>query len=355
MRREAASFSAEFFSNSPTSRSVNENWSLIKNNILALINKHVPSKMSKSFGRRLPWIDTGIKRQMRKREKLYKKARTRNNKEAWTAYKKQRNLVQRKIHYAHDQYISEVIGQSLKEGNPKRFFSYLGIKRTENMSIPVLFSGGNHHVTDATKAEALSSQFSSAFTVEPESGIPSLGPSPYPDISDIIFTQNGISKLLLNIRPCKAAGPDELPARVLKELANEISAPLTFLYQQSFETGELPHDWSQATVTAIYKKGSKLDPGNYRPVSLTCILCKSMEHIVFSHMASFPEDNDILTFRQHGFRPGFSCETQLVSAIHDWALTLNSRGQTDVALLDLVRHLTEYPTHAYFTNWDITE
>ena len=64
---------------------------------------------------------------------------------------------------------------------------------------------------------------------------------------------------------------------------------------------------------------------------------------MFSHVATHLDNNYILTFKQHGFRPGFSCETQLVSAIHDWAQTLEDRGQTDLALLDFSKAFDRVP------------
>ena len=94
-----------------------------------------------------------------------------------------------------------------------------------------LSTNGRHHVTDSSKAEALSAQFSSVFTQEELGDLPNLLPSQYPSVGDIWFTQNGITKLLENIRPDKAAGPDELPAHVLKELAVELSGVLAFLFQ----------------------------------------------------------------------------------------------------------------------------
>ena len=89
-----------------------------------------------------------------------------------------------------------------------------------------------------------------------------------------------------------------------------------------------------ARVTPVYKKGAKHDPGNYRPFSLTCLACKVMEHVVLSHFNKHPAANDIISYLQHGFRAGFSCETQLILAVQDWASILNNHGQVDVLMLD---------------------
>jgi len=91
------------------------------------------------------------------------------------------------------------------------------------------------------------------------------------------------------------------------------------------------------------KKGAKDLPENYRPVSLTSVCSKVLEHIVHSSVCQFLEKNHILTARQHGFRWGFSCETQLVSVIGDWAKSLNSNIRTDVAIFDFSKAFDTVP------------
>ena len=104
--------------------------------------------------------------------------------------------------------------------------------------------------------------------------IPKLAPSVYSDIPFFEIGIDGVVKQLKNLNQNKATGPDELPARVLKETAAEIAPIITHIFQQSYNTSKLPDDWLQALVTPIHKKSLKSDPANYRPISLTCILCK---------------------------------------------------------------------------------
>ena len=85
-----------------------------------------------------------------------------------------------------------------------------------------------------------------------------------------------------------------LKPTVLKNLSNEIALFLSVLFQKSLDSGQVPHDWTKACVTPIFKKGDKSDPINYRPISLTSILCKMMEHIVASNLSRHFEQNDIL-------------------------------------------------------------
>ena len=87
----------------------------------------------------------------------------------------------------------------------------------------------------------------------------------------------GVKKLLLQLKPHKASGPDRLPNRILKELAHELAPSLTALYNQSLSTKVLPEDWKRAFISPVYKKGDVHAPGNYRTVSLTVVACKILE------------------------------------------------------------------------------
>ena len=137
-------------------------------------------------------------------------------------------------------------------------------------------------VTDKDKAETLNSY--SALTNE-QLPLPKISISSYPSIADLQISPEGVAKQLSQLNPYKACGPDELPARVLKKISQSACGWLAFIFQQSLNLNTVPLDWSKALITAIYKKDNKSLPSNYRPISLTSICCKVMEHIALSHMA----------------------------------------------------------------------
>ncbi|KAK4815901.1 hypothetical protein QYF61_009952 [Mycteria americana] len=110
-----------------------------------------------------------------------------------------------------------------------------------------------------------------------------------------------VCDLLHHLDTHKSMGPDEMHPRVLKELADVLTKPLSIIYQQSWLTGEVPVDQRLANVTPIYKKGRKEDPGNYRPVSLTSVPGKLMEQIILSAITRHVEDNQGIKPSQHGF------------------------------------------------------
>ena len=132
----------------------------------------------------------------------------------------------------------------------------------------------------------------------------------------------------------KSTGPDNIHAAFLKNTAFETAPLLTHLFQQSLRSGIVPISWKQANVTPVYKKGDKTDPGNYRPVSLTSLVCKTLEHVLVSQIMKHLESNQILADVQYGFRSNRSSEAQLFLTIDDLARAVDNKLQVDVAILD---------------------
>ena len=154
---------------------------------------------------------------------------------------------------------------------------------------------------------------------------------------NIIITENGINKLLQNINIHKASGPDNIHGRILKECTTQIAPILTTLFSLSLKTGKIPDDWRYASVCPAFRKGDKNNPINYRPISLTCIICKLLEHVVTSSIMKHLEYNNILYDLQHGFRSSRSCETQQVSFIQDLAKSSDKNIQTDLIIMDFAK------------------
>ena len=184
------------------------------------------------------------------------------------------------------------------------------------------------------KAQTLNEYFTSVFTPITTETPPELHVQSAPDINPIIVDTNGVSELLQSLDIHKACGPDGIPARLLKETREIISPSLAFIFQASLQQCSLPLDLKRANIVPLFKKGDRSLPSNYRPVSLTCICSKLLEHIVYSHIYSHFAKYNLLCDQQHGFRQGRSCETQLLLTINDFAESLNNNDQTDVVLLD---------------------
>jgi len=109
---------------------------------------------------------------------------------------------------------------------------------------------------------------------------------------------------------------------------------LTILFKASYSAGVLPADWKCANISPIFKKGSKSDVNNYRPVSLTSVPCKIMESIIRDVLVTHTENNSLITKHQHGFMTGRSCLTNLLEAFESWTRILDAGFGIDIIYLD---------------------
>ena len=150
--------------------------------------------------------------------------------------------------------------------------------------------------------------------------------------------------MLHKLKIHKASGPDQVPARLLKTVADEIAPALSLLFKAALYQGKSPSDWNHALVTPIFKKGDRTQVVNYRPIFLTSIVSKCFEHIVHHHIMLHVDELAILHDAQHGLCRKRSCESQLlVLAIHDLAKSLDSGSQIDAVLLDFSKAFEKVP------------
>ena len=105
--------------------------------------------------------------------------------------------------------------------------------------------------------------------------------------------------------------------------------------------GVLPHQWKTANISPIHKKGPKEEPSNYRPISLTSIPCKILERIVLHYLSETLDT--ILYNRQHGFRSGLGCQTQLCATYHGIAKALDGGSVVHGVILDFQKAFDKVP------------
>ena len=325
--------------------SVNEVWAMFKSGIEKGMAECIPQRLT-SKKDDLPWITSKIKRIIKRRDRLSKKCRnlkTRNNgpipfhlEEEMREIKR---TLQQELRRAYWNYVESLFSSddgSTEYDNRKRFWRFIKHNRTDSTGITELKTADGTTVSDAIpKAEALNQQFKSAFTQETEIKddiLPDI--LPFEEMPEVTFTTNGIEKLLHGLKTHKAAGPDGITPRILKHLAKTLAPILCNIFRLSYDRGEIPDDWREANVVPIYKKGDKSTPANYRPISLTCICCKLMEHVLASNIMRFGDRNNIIFPLQFGFRKNMSCEQQLLGFVSDLHNNLDEGNQTDVLIMD---------------------
>ena len=152
-----------------------------------------------------------------------------------------------------------------------------------------------------------------------------------------------VLKKLRELNPGKTPGLDGWHPLLLKQLADTLALPLSLLFQKSLDEGFLPEDWLRACVTAIHKKGEKNLPGNYRPISLTSIICKLMESIVRDEIVGHMVNNKLFSTNQHGFVPFRDCMTNLLTCLELWTEMIENGEAVDVVYTDFSKAFDSVP------------
>ena len=332
MRKDVSDFARDrYFNGYSDNRSVQENFDLITSFIQESADKHIPSKTSRSVSS-VPWITPEIRRKIRRRNKTHAKAKKTGSSKLRSKFETLRREIKADVKKQHDLYVNNLVGDI--KANPRDFYRYINGQKKDTQGIPPLKRRNGNGVAESEleQADEFNGQFTDVFNKNEHSQVP-LPNRSAPFMNDIVSAV-GVTKLLKGLNPSKALGPDELHPRVLKELASELGPVFAHLFQQSIDTGEIPKEWSLANICPLFKKGDRSLACNYRPVSLTCVPCKLLEHIVCSNIMAHLDEHKLLSDRQHAFRKRHSCETQLITVINDWAKILDIGGQVDTFILD---------------------
>ena len=141
-------------------------------------------------------------------------------------------------------------------------------------------------------------------------------------------------RVINKLKAKSAGGPDGIPPLFLKKCVLTLCDPLAFLFQLFFDNSFLPPVWLQAFVTPVFKKGNSTNPCNYRPISLTCSMCKVMECVIKDQLVAYLHANGLISKQQHAFLAKRSTVTNLLESVRDWRISFKDKLNTDTVYID---------------------
>ena len=175
-----------------------------------MVQKYVPSKLLSTI-HHLPWLSPSLKQLIKKIQRLYNTAKFYNKSANWVEYKTLQHRVRNLLRSSHYNYLHNSINSASDTANCKSFLRYIKSKRQDFTGIGSLKTSNGDIVTEPfDKAEILNNHFKSVFTLEDQYSVPDMGISPYPSISGIEITLQGVINLLANCDSNKSPGPDKI-------------------------------------------------------------------------------------------------------------------------------------------------
>ena len=291
---------------------------------------------------KLPWSSSKLMRMRRNKDK------------AWSAFDEKPDIGN--LNYALEKqnlFEKEEIKSKLNyekkitsnlKVNCKSMFAYLRNKRQVKSCIPSLDKGDGTQTRNSVEAaEVLADAFSSVFVAEPFGPLPEMMRGNENCIPDLEIESEDVKRELLKLNIYKSCGPDGVHPKLLKSLAYDSSFvdAVTKLFKECLSSGDIPEIWKTASVVGLFKKGSKADPLNYRPVSLTCILCKVFEQLLRRHIVCFLESD--ISIHQHGFVEGKSCLSNLLETFDDIIELLERGAPVDLLYFDFSKAFDTVP------------
>jgi hypothetical protein len=318
-------------------------WERIRNSLIFTIESAVPCKITDNsqYSKKPRWADAVCL------------AALRNQKTRWRKYQRSQSEADHCHFLAATAIVNEESDRSILrfesllaahiKDDVKSFWSYVNssIKSRPRVG-PFRRADGSYSVSDQENADILAEYFASVYTEE-VLPIPCLAKRTQASLSSVDFTTDVVKKSILKLKRGSAPGPDCIHTDVLIESCDTIAPSLSNLFTELFRCGTTPSDWRVANVIPIHKKGSLHEAANFRPISLTCPICRVMESIVSSAILEFATRENLFCSSQFGFLPGKSCLTQLIDFVNWITVVINDGDCSDVVYLDLKKAFDRVP------------
>ena len=286
-----------------------------------------------------PWFNDECRQAAKKKRKIYRQYKKDNllsTKEKFIKARKYYNQTEKKAKKKYNLELKEnLTDRNISNKKWWRVVNTLSGKPGHS-DIPVIVEDNIAYTTAREKAQVFCKTFAEKCNLQgARKDAPFLDKSTHSSFNNVTFKPKIIHRLLRQLDPAKATGPDLIPSRVLKECSAELASPLSRLFQLCFDNGVFPSNWKRANVVPIHKRGSKSDPTKYRPISLLCIISKVMESAVSLQLQSYLFQENLVSHRQFGFRPGHSTADLLTIISQKCNNSLDKGDEVCIVALDI--------------------
>ena len=318
-------------------------WGHLKQILLDLESQHVPLRKAThhNYRKREVWMTAKVLKTVSKKRKIFRKYGDKDHPAVRRAGKTAKKVIQQAKRNFEKKLASKIKTDS------KSFFAYVRGKSGSGTQPAVIQDNlGIVHTDVSEVVDEFNQYFTTVFSIETDSSprAPITFPGESSDLlSDIQITEEQVKLKLSRLREDKSAGPDGLLPRYLCHIQDGLATPLTLLFTRSVHEGRVPQEWKQANICPLFKTGSRKLTGNYRPISLTCQICKLCEMIIKDAIVVHLEKFKLLLESQHGFRKGRSCLSNLLTFLDQITCWLDNGDSADVVFLDFAKAFDKVP------------
>ena len=322
-----------------------ECWNILKYEIESIIDKFVPFQKQGKRCRKKHLSKEAIRKIMLKQTMWRVYRRTRKD-EDYAKYKEALNAATTEIRQSKRNY-EQKLACNIKNDS-KSFYAYVRSKQNvQDKFGPLEDSAGNIISQGFLMAEDLNGYFSSVFTKEDISSLPVADAKFQGAKSDylgpLVVTPELVAKKIKAMKDNKSPGVDGIPPKLLMETVEQISIPLARVFNLSLKEGVVPFEWKEANIIPLFKKGSRNKSDNYRPVSLTSVICKLLERLIKDHMVEFLVKHKLLNSSQHGFLKARSWLTNMLCFLEEITNWIDVGSPVDIIYLDFQKAFDKVP------------
>lgn len=319
--------------------STEDMWLDFKETIFRVISESVPTLLPRPKGK--PWMTRNLLRLIRARKRLFERRKKYPTNDNINLELQLSKRIKHEVKMAKTHFLKKHITDELGVGNSKPLFNLINRSRGQANQIS--------NLEDCTKdeiPEKLAEYFASVYSKSSQGNFPHFEPEVETQMSNFTINESGVQNLLQKLDKRKATGLDGISSYLLRDFGTYIPAfvpCITRIFNESLRSHTVPKDWRSARVCPIFKSGDRCQAENYRPISLTSVTSKVLEHIIVSTMWKHIDDNNLLINAQHGFRSGFGTTTQLLHVVHKASQALDAKQEYHIVSFDFAKAFDKVP------------